>query len=143
MPWIQETLEGFRPVERGHTVTSGKRKITERPKNNAGPVREQPKTAGPKKPEAVSRDAEAREWKRRRDMKRDSAAELRDRRERWRFPVKARVLHPRFGEVTVPCKSKYAAILCAAETWGCDDLEIRDAEVWALEGITEEEEKAD
>ena len=41
--------------------------------------------------------------------------------------------HPRFGEVIVPHTSNYAAMLNAAEYWGCDWLEIiDDVEVWAV-----------
>ena len=39
----------------------------------------------------------------------------------------------RFGEVIVPHTSNYAAMLNAAEYWGCDWLEIiDDVEVWAV-----------
>lgn len=53
--------------------------------------------------------------------------------ERWRFPAAARVTHPDHGTVVVPCKSKFAAILCAAEVWRCSWLDLRDAEVWRAE----------
>ena len=55
------------------------------------------------------------------------------RRNRWAFPGKVRVVHPKYGEVIVPGASKFAAILCAAEKWKCDWAEITDAEVWALD----------
>jgi len=57
----------------------------------------------------------------------------RTRRERWRFPAKARVIHPVRGEMIVPAASPFAAILCAAEAWGCPFFEIRDARVWRIE----------
>ena len=44
----------------------------------------------------------------------------RARRERWRDG----------GTVVVPHGSNFAALLNAAEVWGCDWTEIRDAEVW-------------
>lgn len=56
----------------------------------------------------------------------------RGKKERWAFPVKALVRHPKYGEIQVPGASKYAAILCAAEQWGCKFLDIHDAEVWAI-----------
>ena len=45
----------------------------------------------------------------------------RARRERWQASGCARV---------VPHGSNFAALLNAAEVWGCDWTEIRDAEVW-------------
>lgn len=59
--------------------------------------------------------------------------DARVKRERWRFPVKARVVHPVRGEIIVPAASPFAAILCASEAWGCDFLEIHDAKVWHIE----------
>lgn len=59
--------------------------------------------------------------------------EERSRRERWEATGKARVSHPAHGTVVVPHGSNLSALLCAAEIWGCDWLEIRDAEVWAAE----------
>ncbi len=56
----------------------------------------------------------------------------RDRKERWAFPVKVLVRHPEYGEIQVPGASKFAAILCAAESWRCKFLDIHDAEVWAI-----------
>lgn len=55
----------------------------------------------------------------------------RSRRHRWSAPGAARVTHPAHGTVVVPHQSKYAAILCAAEAWGCHWMEVMDAEVWA------------
>ena len=67
----------------------------------------------------------------------------RARRERWRdlhsFPTRrssdlaggcARVVSRKYGTVVVPHGSNFAALLNAAEVWGCDWTEIRDAEVW-------------
>ena len=54
---------------------------------------------------------------------------------RWSAPRKAMVRHPEHGEITVPCRSKTSAILCAAEKWGVRDwLELaKAAEVTAAE----------
>lgn len=55
--------------------------------------------------------------------------EERARLERWRAKGTARVTHPLWGTVVVPCASKLAAAMNAAEVWRCDWTEIRDAEV--------------
>lgn len=55
------------------------------------------------------------------------------RRERWSAKGRARVSHPAHGSVVVPCGSPYAALLCAADVWDCNWMEIRNAEVWAAE----------
>lgn len=60
--------------------------------------------------------------------------ERRSRRARWSAPGVARVVHPDHGAVVVPCGSKFAAILCAAEVWRCNWAKINDAEVWAAPG---------
>lgn len=60
-----------------------------------------------------------------------AAANERGRLHRWRAPSAARVTHKTRGTVVVPHCSKFAAIMCAAEAWGCHWLEIMDAEVWA------------
>lgn len=54
----------------------------------------------------------------------------RSRRERWRAVGRARVVSKKYGAVVVPCRSKLTALMNAAEVWGCDWTEIRDAEVW-------------
>lgn len=54
----------------------------------------------------------------------------RTRLERWQTPGLAKVVHPTRGTVVVPHGSNFAALLNAAEVWGCDWTEIRDAEVW-------------
>jgi len=60
-------------------------------------------------------------------------AARRARESRWKAKTCSRVVHPRFGEVIVPHTSNYAAMLNAAEYWGCDWLEIiDDVEVWAV-----------
>jgi hypothetical protein len=59
--------------------------------------------------------------------------EERSRRERWRAKGRSRVTHPAHGSVVVPHGSNFAALLNAADVWGCDWLEIRGAEVWAAE----------
>lgn len=51
-------------------------------------------------------------------------AARRARESRWNAKTCARVVHPRFGEVIVPHTSNYAAMLNAAEYWGCDWLEM-------------------
>lgn len=63
-----------------------------------------------------------------------AAAERRARIHRWQAPGRARVVHPARGSVVVPHSSNLAAILNAAEAWGCDWTEIRDAKVWAAPG---------
>ena len=55
----------------------------------------------------------------------------RAREERWRVRGRARVVHPKYGAVVVPHRSNYSALLNAAEYWGCEWTDIRDAEVWA------------
>ena len=59
--------------------------------------------------------------------------EERARIERWSAKGTARVTHPARGTVVVPCSSKLAAIMNAAEVWRCDWAEITDAKVWAAE----------
>lgn len=54
-------------------------------------------------------------------------------RELWARPGVARVVHPAYGAVVVPCSSKLTAIMCAAAVWGCRWTRINDAEVWAVE----------
>lgn len=54
----------------------------------------------------------------------------RARRERWQASGCARVVSREYGTVVVPHGSNFAALLNAAEVWGCDWTEIRDAEVW-------------
>lgn len=56
----------------------------------------------------------------------------RAREERWRVRGWARVVHPKYGAVVVPHRSNYSALLNAAEYWGCEWTDIRDAEVWAV-----------
>ena len=53
-----------------------------------------------------------------------------DRRRRWSATGTARVSHPAHKSVVVPCSSKLSAIMNAAEVWGCEWTELRDAEVW-------------
>ena len=60
--------------------------------------------------------------------------EERSRRTRWSARGVAKVVHPGHGAVVVPCGSKFAAIMCAAEVWRCEWSEINDAEVWAAPG---------
>ena len=56
-------------------------------------------------------------------------AEKRARIYMWSSGYKVRVVHPKFGEIVVPHRSNLAAIQCAAEVWGVDWTEIRDAEI--------------
>lgn len=63
------------------------------------------------------------------NLKRCTESYKRDRRLRWAFPVKVRVIHPLIGEAVVPAASKYAAILCACEMCGKKYMEIHDAKV--------------
>ena len=60
-------------------------------------------------------------------------AREREREQRWNAKGRARVVHPKYGKVIVPHHSNFAAILNAAEDWGCDWMEILDAEVWRAE----------
>lgn len=61
-------------------------------------------------------------------------ATRRDRLQRWSYPGKARVIHPKYGELIVPCASPLAALTCAAEVWGVDVLEIsEEGEVWVCD----------
>lgn len=60
-------------------------------------------------------------------------AEMRSRRERWSAKGRARVVHPSRGAVTVPCSSKFTALLNAAEIWGCCWMDLRSAEVLEAE----------
>ncbi len=48
---------------------------------------------------------------------------------RWSAPTIARVVDPTRGTVVVPSRSKYAALLCAAEVWGCRWTELDGAQV--------------
>lgn len=66
---------------------------------------------------------QSRDWSRY-DMAGDMS---RDRVSRWSFPARAIVIHKARGAVIVPAASGFAALLCAAEVWGCDWTEIRDA----------------
>lgn len=68
--------------------------------------------------------------KRSRDL---AAAKRRARKSRWSAPARARVVHPTRGAVVVPHSSNLAAIMNAAEVWGCDWAEITDAKVWQAE----------
>ena len=76
------------------------------------------------------------------ERNRKERAEKLARRNRWAFPGKVRVVHPKYGEVIVPGASTFAAILCAAEKWKCDWAEITDAKVWALEESAKKEQPA-
>lgn len=76
---------------------------------------------------------ERMEW----DLSREAthnAAARRERIHRWRVPGRSRVVHPAHGSVVVPHASNLAAIMNAAEVWGCDWAEILDAQVWAAAG---------
>lgn len=43
------------------------------------------------------------------------------------------MVHPKYGEVVVPHSSNLAAVMNAAEYWGCDWSSITDAKVWLAE----------
>ena len=58
-----------------------------------------------------------------------AAAEERNRAERWNAPGRSKVTHPKYGTIVVPHRSNLSAIINAAEVWGCDWVEILDAEV--------------
>jgi len=57
----------------------------------------------------------------------------RTRAERWNARGRSRVVHPKYGEVVVPHSSNLAAVMNAAEYWGCDWNSITDAKVWLAE----------
>lgn len=78
-------------------------------------------------------DRERMEWNLNRTDTRAAAAR-RARIHRWRVPGRSRVVHPAHGSVVVPHASNLAAIMNAAEVWGCDWAEILDAQVWAAAG---------
>ena len=63
----------------------------------------------------------------------DGGMLARERVRRWKARGRAKVVHPKYGQVIVPHSSNYAAILNAAEYWGCDWTEIRDASVYRAE----------
>ena len=56
----------------------------------------------------------------------------RARHQRSRVRGRPRVEQPKYGAVVVPHRSNYSALLNAAEYWGCEWTDIRDAEVWAV-----------
>lgn len=60
-------------------------------------------------------------------------ARQRARASRWNAIGRARVEHRKHGVVVVPHSSNLAAVMNAAEYWGCEWSEITDAEVWAAE----------
>ncbi len=64
------------------------------------------------------------------------SAKERDLRQRWSAKGRAKVTHPEHGSVVVPHSSNFAALLNAADVWGCDWLEIRDAKVWGVDRST-------
>lgn len=64
------------------------------------------------------------------DYETHQAATQREREQRWNAPCRAKVVHPKYGSIIVPHCSNFAAILNAAEYWGCDWLEVINAEVW-------------
>ena len=74
-------------------------------------------------------DIGSREW----DWAAYREALKRQRERRLSAPGRARVTHPRYGSVVVPCSSGFAAVMNAAELWGCDWAEIIDASVENLE----------
>lgn len=62
-----------------------------------------------------------------------AAAKARARAERWAAPARSRVVHPTRGTVVVPHLSNLAALMNAAEVWGCSFADLGDARVWAAE----------
>ena len=60
-------------------------------------------------------------------------AKERERLARWNAPGAARVVHPTRGTVVVPHCSNLAALKNAAEVWGCDWMDLREAKVWRAE----------
>ena len=49
--------------------------------------------------------------------------------ERWSRPAKARVVHPVYGSLIVPCGSCFSAIMCAADVWKVTWDSVMDAKV--------------
>lgn len=66
------------------------------------------------------------------DYETHHAAIQREREQRWNAPSWARVEYPKYGCVVVPHRSNFAAVLNAAEYWGCDWVEIINAQVWRV-----------
>ena len=65
--------------------------------------------------------------------KRAELASKRNAKALWSAKLQARVSHPKYGEVVVPCHSPLAAVECAAEAWGTTWSEIhKEAEVKAV-----------
>ncbi len=62
-------------------------------------------------------------------QRRREAGKRRGFRHRWSAPTIAQVVDPVRGIIIVPCRSKYAALLCAAEAWGCRWTELDGAQV--------------
>lgn len=61
-----------------------------------------------------------------RDQKRRAAENAQRRRKAlWSARLKARVSHPEYGSVEVPCYSPLGAVECAAELWGVEYKDIR------------------
>lgn len=60
-------------------------------------------------------------------------AYLRTKKERWACLHKASVIHPKIGEVIVPCTSQFAAVICACELCHVSFRDIHDAEVWSTD----------
>lgn len=54
------------------------------------------------------------------------AAEERSRALRWKVKAMVQASHPQYPTITVPHASKFAAILCASEVWGCNWADIMD-----------------
>ena len=49
---------------------------------------------------------------------------------RWSYEARARVTHPEYESVIVPCGSCFSALLCAAEVWKVPwDRILKDAKV--------------
>lgn len=67
-------------------------------------------------------------------------AQERQRERRYNTTARARVVHPEYGSVVVPCVSGLAAVMNAAEVWKCDWVTIIDAAVENME-LTAPEEK--
>lgn len=67
------------------------------------------------------------------DEDRIRAADAREANGRWAAKSKARVTHPMWGSVIVPCSSPLAAVHCAAEVWGVDWLQVINAKVEACD----------
>ena len=89
-------------------------------------------------PSPFKSEYERQAWLRKKDAEKKEkhrAATLRNQKDRWIAPGKAKVTSKKFGELVVPCASTLSALMCAAEMWGCQHwTDIMPASVDAVDG---------